>query len=783
MVRATILASLLLVSGGAGLLSSWLPDSLRASTQAAHEAVFDQYCYRCHSSTVPQGGINLRQLDFSNLAANGEVWEKVLRKLRTGEMPPAGRWRPDAEANEGLVAFIEGGRDRLAESAPNPGRATLHRLNRTEYANVIRDLLAIEIDSAELLPADDIGYGFDNIGDVLNLSPVLLERYLVAAGKISRLALGDVTMPPSFQTYEIPHGLVQSDRLSAELPLGSRGGAVFQHYFPVDADYDIAVLLQRGRFDAIMGMERDRDLDLRIDGERVKLFHIAADPSSGALGLANDPNAALKLRIPVRAGQHRIVATFLKDTILPEGVPPRQVERAFYEGVGGISIAGPYDVQGPGATESRSRIMICTPGEGLAPDACAQKIISKLARRAYRRPVEQDDLQQLLDLYRKGAEKDGFEAGIRLALQKILVSPEFIFRMEFDPSGAKPGQVYKVSDIEMASRLSFFLWSSIPDEELLSLAEKGQLFDAKVLEAQVRRMLANKRSRALVTNFAGQWLFLRNMARIQPDPQAFPSFDENLRRALGEETEKVLETMLREDRSVVDLLDNDFTFINQRLAQHYGIDGVYGGEFRRVTITDPRRRGLLGQGSILAVTSYPNRTAPTIRGKWVMEQILGSPPPPPPADVPSLKDDATTRNMNMRERMEQHRANPRCAVCHRAMDPLGFSLENFDGLGRWRDTMAGARIDASGVLPDGSKFDGPQGLRQILLAHKDRFIDTFTERLMTYALGRGVEEYDQPAIRKVTRAAAGDGARWSSIILGIVQSTPFQMRRASDDHL
>ena len=783
MFRAPILASLLLVSGGAGLFASWLPDSWRTSPQVAHQEVFDQYCYRCHSSTVPQGGINLRQLDFNQLGANGDVWEKVLRKMRTGEMPPAGRWRPDAEANEALVKFIEGGRDKLAETTPNPGRATLHRLNRTEYANVIRDLLAVEIDSAELLPADDIGYGFDNIGDVLNLSPVLLERYLVAAGKISRLALGDVTMPPSFQTYEVPHGLVQTDRLSADLPLGSRGGAVLQHYFPVDADYDIAVLLQRGRFDGIMGMERDRDLDLRIDGERVRLFHIAADPSGGGLGLANDPNTSLKLRIPVRAGPHRIVATFLKDTILPEGVPPRQVERAFYEGVGGVSVAGPYDVQGPGTTESRSRILTCRPSEGLAADACAEKIISNLARRAYRRPVDGDDRRQLIDLYRKGAQKEGFEAGIRLALQKILVSPEFIFRMEFDPAGAKPGQAYRVSHIEMASRLSFFLWSSIPDEELLALAEKGQLFDGKVLEAQVRRMLADPRSKSLVTNFAGQWLFLRNMARIQPDPQAFPSFDENLRRALGEETQLVLEAMLREDRSVVDLLDNDFTFINQRLARHYGIDGIYGGEFRRVAITDPRRRGLLGQGSVLAVTSYPNRTAPTIRGKWVMEQILGSPPPPPPADVPSLKDDATTRNMNMRERMEQHRANPTCAVCHRSMDPLGFSLENFDGLGRWRDTMAGVKIDASGVLPDGSKFDGPQGLWQILLSHKDQFVDTFSERLMTYALGRGVEEYDQPAIRKVTRAAARDGARWSSIILGIVQSTPFQMRRASDDHL
>ena len=783
MVRVPVLPVFLLLSASGGLLSYLWPETWSASPESAHQELFGEYCYRCHSSTVPQGGINLRQLDLKKLDVDGQIWEKVMRKLRTGEMPPAGRWRPDPAANKALIKYIEDTRDKLAETKPNPGRVTLHRLNRTEYGNVIRDLFSIEINAAELLPADDIGYGFDNIGDVLNLSPILLDRYLVAAEKISRLAIGDISIEPSFNTYEVPHGLVQIERLSQEIPLGSRGGATFQHYFPVDAEYDVAVMLQRGRFDGVMGMERDRDLDVRIDSARIKLFHIPSDTAAGGLGLKNDPNSLLKIRIPVEAGEHKITATFLKDTILPEGVPPRQVERAFYEGVGSISVAGPYNVTGHGTTESRSRIFVCNPGQGRTSEECAEKVISNFARAAYRRSVHTEDLKQLLTLYHQGAETGGFEGGIRLALQKILVSPEFIFRMEFDPVGATPGQTYKIDYFEMASRLSFFLWSSIPDEELLSHAEKGDLFDSMVLEAQVRRMLADKRSRALLSNFGGQWLFLRNMARIQPDPQAFPSFDENLRHSLAEETELVLETMLREDRSIVDLLDNDFTFINQRLARHYGIDGVYGTALRRVAITDPRRRGLLGQGSILAVTSYPNRTAPTIRGKWVMEQILGSPPPPPPADVPSLKDDATTRNMNMRERMEQHRANPSCAVCHRTMDPLGFALENFDGLGRWRDTVGGITIDASSVLPDGSKFDGPQGLRKVLLERKDQFIDTFTERLMTYALGRGVEEYDQPAIRRVTKAAADKGYSWSSIVLGIARSTPFQMRRASDDNL
>jgi hypothetical protein len=750
---------------------------------ATHRATLDLYCVGCHSGPTPFAGLNLEALNTSNLEENGAIWEKLLRKLRNREMPPAGMPRPDPAAYEALVKFIETERDRLAEVKPNPGRPTLHRLNRAEYANVIRDLLALEIDVAELLPADDAGYGFDNIGDVLSVSPLLMERYLLAAGRISRMAVGDTTLPASYQTYSLRPGLVQSDRMSEALPLGSRGGTSVRHRFPVDGEYEISVGLQRGRQDEFLGLERERKLDLRLDDQRLGLFTIAADPRGVVHGTGKDPDAHLKVRLPVKAGMRTLVATFLKDTVLTEGIiERRRDDQNFFEGVGSISVAGPYDVQGPGTTTSRDGIFLCRPDARVDEQACAEKILSSLARRAYRRPVATDDLPPLLALYRQGAQGGGFEAGVRLALQKILVSPEFLFRMEFDPPGAIPGSVHRISDIELASRLSFFLWSSIPDDELLAIAERGALSDAPVLEAQVRRMLADPRSQVLVKNFSGQWLYLRNIAGIQPDATSFPNFDENLRQALAQETELLIESTLREDRSVADLLNTDYTFVNQRLAEHYGIKGVYGSEFRRVALDDPKRHGLLGQASVLTVTSYPNRTAPTIRGKWVLEQLLGTPPPPPPPNVPSLKDDASTKTMTMRERMEQHRANPTCAVCHKMMDPIGFSLENFDGIGRWRDStgIGTGPIDTSGVLPDGTAFDGPAGLRDVLVSKRDLFVETFTERLLTYALGRGVEQYDSPVIRKITREAAADNQRWSSIILGIAKSAPFQMRRTND---
>jgi hypothetical protein len=796
MLRTRALASTTLALAGAVFFSAvTLPAQIASPASAtpsvaatAHRATLDKYCISCHKAPTPVAGLRLDTLDTANFETNGATWEKLARKLRNREMPPAGMPRPDATTYDTLVKYIETGRDRLAQVKPNPGRPTLHRLNRTEYGNAVHDLLVLEIDVAELLPADDIGYGFDNIGDVLQVSPVLLERYLSAARKISRAAVGDPTVPVSYQTYDVPHGLIQRDRVSESAPVGSRGGTVVRHLFPVDGDYEISVTLQRNREYEYLGLERERKLDLRLDDQRLQLFTIAANPKKVVLGAGTPPDAHLKIRVPVMAGTRELAATFLKDTVLKEGIIERVRDddvTMYFEGVASISVAGPFNVQGPGDTVSRDRIFVCHPSSAAEQEACANKILSNLAHRAYRRPVRAGDMTQLLALYTAGAQNGGFEAGVRLALQKILVSPDFLFRAEVDPPGAARGSVYKISDIELASRLSFFLWSSIPDDQLLAVAEGGRLSDPVVLQAQVKRMLADPRSQALVENFSGQWLFLRNIARISPDTTTYPYFDENLRQALAKETELLIESQVREDHDVADLLSTDYTFLNQRLAEHYGIKGVYGNEFRRVKLEDPNRYGLLGQASILAVTSYPNRTAPTIRGKWVLEQLLGTPPPPPPPNVPSLKDDTTTQKLTMRQRMEQHRANPTCAVCHRMMDPLGFALENFDGLGGWRNSVApgSGPIDSSGALPDGTKFNGPAGLREVLMRKRDLFVETFTERLLTYALGRGLEEYDNAALRKITRDAAADNHKWSAIILGIVKSTPFQMRRVSDGDL
>jgi hypothetical protein len=787
-----------MVLAGAVFLRAAVPGENSSTAAAiAQSPTFDQhsvwqtwkiYCDTCHFGPKARAGVNLESLDLANLDSNGALWEKVLRKLRGREMPPPGAPRPDADTYMSLVKAIESERDRLSDVRPNPGRPTLHRLNRAEYANAIRDLLALEVDVSEMLPTDDAGYGFDNIGDVLTVSPSLLERYLLTAGKISRQAVGDVAMPPAYQTYDIPHGLRQDDRMSKDLPVGSRGGTAVNHLFPVDGEYEISLGLQRGRADEILGTGRERKLDLRFDDQRLELFTIAPTGRRANINTATgtDPEANLKVRLPVKAGTHTLAAAFLKDSVMQEGILFKQradAVQAHFEGVGSISVGGPFNVQGPGATPSRDKIFICHPTAATEEQACAEKIIAGVAHRAYRRPIAADDLPQLIALYRQGAEIGGFESGVRLALQKILVSPEFIFRVELDPADAPAGIVHRISDIELASRLSFFLWSSIPDDELLAVAERGGLSDPSMLERQVRRMLADPRAQALVKNFVGQWLFLRNIPGIQPDVAAFTYFDDNLRKALAQETEMVVESSLHEDRSVVDLLKTDYTFVNQRLAEHYGIKGIYGNEFRRIAVTDPKRQGLLGHASLMAVTSYPNRTAPTIRGKWVLEQLFGSPPPPPPPNVPALKEEATSvKVLTMRERMEEHRASPQCAVCHRIMDPIGFALENFDGLGKWRDTYGEGGegpIDSSGVLPDGTAFDGPVGLRDILLSTKrDVFVENFTERLLTYALGRGVEEYDRPVIRKIVREASPDDHRWSSIILGIIKSKPFQMTQA-----
>jgi Protein of unknown function (DUF1592)/Protein of unknown function (DUF1588)/Protein of unknown function (DUF1585)/Protein of unknown function (DUF1587)/Protein of unknown function (DUF1595) len=792
MARTRALAALGVAVAGAVLLrAAVVPAENSASSAATDRPVsFDQhsawqtwklYCDTCHFGPKARAGVNLETLDLANLDRNGALWEKVLRKLRGREMPPPGAPRPDEATYQNLVSAIEGERERLIDAKPTPGRPTLHRLNRAEYHNVIRDLLALDVDVSELLPSDDAGYGFDNIGDVLTVSPALLEKYLLAAGKISRAAVGDTTMPPAYQTYDIPHALRQEDRMSDDMPIGSRGGTEVNHYFPVDGEYEISVGLQRGRADEIMGTGRERELDLRLDDQRLELFTIAASGRRANINTATgrvNLEANLKVRLPVKAGTHSIIATFEKDTVIQEGIIFRQradAVQAHFEGVGSISIAGPFDVQGPGTTPSRDKIFVCHPAAG-EEQACAEKILTNIAHHAYRRPISADDLPQLMALYKQGASTGGFESGVRLALQKVLVSPEFIFRAELDPANTPAGTVHRLGDVELASRLSFFLWSSIPDDELLAVAERGQLSDPAMLEHQVQRMMADPRSQALVQNFIGQWLFLRNIPKMQPDLTAFTYFDDNLRRALEKETELVVANEMRQDHSVVNLLTTDYTFVNQRLAEHYGIEGIYGTEFRRIAITDPKRFGLLGQASIMAVTAYPNRTAPTIRGKWVLEQLLGTPPPPPPPNVPALKIDENQKVLTMRQRMEEHRVSPQCAVCHRIMDPIGFALDNFDGLGKWRDTEGEEVIDPSGVLPDGTPFDGPQGLRDVLVHQKrDVFVENFTERLLTYALGRGTEEYDQPVVRKIAREAGAKNYRWSAIILGIVQSKPFLM--------
>ena len=780
-----------------------------------YRALLDRYCVTCHNEKLLTAGLSLSNVDTGNVGEDAEVWEKVAGKLRTGEMPPAGMPRPDQPTYDAFAKYLVTELDRAAEANLNPGRPAVQRLNRAEYTNAIRDLLALDINAELLLPADDSSYGFDNIGDVLTVSPTLLERYMSAATKISRFAIGDPAIGPGAETYEVSPRLVQRDRVSERLPFGSRGGIAIRHHFPLDGEYTIKILLQRDRVLDIRGLAEPHQIDVRLDGETIRQFTVGGEGKSksqengqGQYGSESGDNgqesyertadANLEFRFSAKAGTRMVGITFLDRNPKPEGVLRRLVAASQYvqnddvPGVGVVTITGPYNTIGPGETPSRSRVFMCRPA-GSAPgnpagsnengeQQCARRILSTLARHAYRRPVTDIDVQTLLGFYQAGRNKGGFEAGIGLALRRMLVSPEFLFRVERDPAGVAPNTAYRISDLELASRLSFFLWSSIPDDELLDLAERGQLKDSAVLERQVLRMLADARSRALVSNFAGQWLYLRNMLQVVPDPEAFPDFDENLRNAFHRETELFFESMLREDRSVLDLLDADYTFLNERLARHYQIPNIYGNHFRRVKLSDERRGGLVGQGSILTVTSYPSRTSPTFRGKWLLENILGAPPPPPPDNVPSLPDRGKDgKILSVREQMEAHRVNPACAGCHARMDPLGFALENFDAIGRWRTTIGNnIPVDSSGVLPDGTKFQGPAELRKVLLSRREELVATVTEKLLTYALGRGMEYTDAPAIRRIVRETAPSEHRWSSLILQIVQSTPFQMRRSQE---
>jgi hypothetical protein len=734
------------------------------------------YCITCHNETLKTAGLMLDQANKSDIHADAATWEKVARRLRARSMPPQGLPRPDESEYEYLIECLEGELDRTAAVDPNPGRSIPHRLNRAEYTNAVRDIFDLEIDAEKLLPNDAASrYGFDNIADILTLSPVLMERYLSAAKTISRMAVGDQDSGPVIETYMIPDKLKQQERLSKDLPFGSNGGVAIDHYFALDGEYVVKVRLRRlitGLYaNQIIGFEEPREMDIRLDGTLVANFSV------GGEGVTDDH---LEVRLPIKAGMHTLGVSFLRNRLKQEGIVNRLAGTEFGEGVGWVDVEGPYNISGVGETPSRNKIFSCRPVRNSEDIDCARAIITTLSRNAYRRPVSGEDIEPLLALYQSGNEDDGFENGIQLAIQGILVSPKFLFRVEEEPAGIKSGTAYNISDLELASRLSFFLWSSVPDAPLLKLAEQDNLREPDTLHKEVKRMLADPRSRALVENFASQWLHVRNLDLLSPpDPNAFPEYNHNLKEAFRTEIELLFEYVIKEDRSIADFLSADYSFLNERLAEHYGIPGVYGSHFRRVSLPEEHRWGLLGKGSILTVTSYATRTSPTLRGKWVLDNILGTPPPPPPPDVPSLKETAETKKLSMKERMELHRTNPVCASCHSLMDPLGLALENFDAIGSYRELNADqSPIDATGKLPNGTEFDGPAELREALWQIREQFIGTFIERMLTYALGRGIEYYDMPAVRQIKREAAKQDYRWSSIVMQVVESQPFQMRRS-----
>jgi mono/diheme cytochrome c family protein len=769
----------------------------------------DQYCVSCHNDRLKTAGLSLEQVAVDRVGPNAEIWEKVAMKISSGLMPPLGRPRPDPGQASAFVAALYERLDEAALAAPDPGRPVTHRLNRTEYANAINDLFALEIDPRTVLPADDTDqHGFDNNGEVLSLSPTLLERYLSAARKISRLALGHPGPTTSIDTYSVSKLMTQEDRASEQLPFGTRGGTAITHTFPVDGEYALTIRLQKTLYSTVRGLAQPHDLEVRLDRRQIKQFTVGGapitpPPLSFAATLswspeweayANHADADLKLRFATTAGAHIVGVAFSRKVWEPEDVqqPPRsgwafETDETYdgNPGIESVTIEGPFLAAGASDTPSRRRIFVCRPGTGNdtagGETACARRILTPLARRAYRRPLADEDVDTLMTFFEAGRRNGDFEAGIETALQRLLVSPDFLFRIEVEPERVAPGAPYRITDVELASRLSFFLWSSGPDEELLDLASRGVLRNPVILTRQVQRLLADSRSSALVKNFAAQWLQLRDLRGVVPDPDLFPEFDENLREAFRQETELFLDSQIRANAGITDLLTADYTFVNERLARHYQIPGIYGSRFRRVTLDGSSHRGgLLGQGSLLTVTSYPNRTSPVLRGKWLLENILGTPPPPPPPDVPALKEKgANGERQSVRERLQEHRKNAVCATCHSQMDPLGFALEHYDAVGQYR-TLDEARtpIDASGALPGGASFEGLPGLQSVLLERRQQFVGTVSERLLSFALGRGVEYYDRATLRRIVRNAAAGGYRWSAIITGIIESTPFQMRRA-----
>jgi hypothetical protein len=749
----------------------------------------NKYCVTCHNSRAKTAGLALDALDVAHVGADAAIWEKVARKLRSGAMPPAGARRPDQATSDAMLAWLETSLDSAAAATPNPGRAVAHRLNRAEYANAVRDLLAVDIDPATLLPPDDSAQGFDNVADALALSPSLVEGYLTAAGRISAIAVGDPSIGPSSQTFHVRGDASQSEHVEG-LGLGTRGGLLARATLPLDGEYVIKVKLLQTNLGSVRGLQSADQLEITVDGERVHLASIGgpADYSAApdnATDVANAIEARLQVRVSAKAGPRSIGAAFLQKASAEGGNRLQSFLRTTLIAtdhlglphVESVTITGPFNVKGSGDTPSRRRIFTCVPAASSDEPRCARTIITALAHRGFRRPPTSAEIDRVLDFYKRGRQGQDFDRGIQMAIRGILASPKFLVRVEQDPSSTARGAPYRVSDVELASRLSFFLWSSIPDDELLKVAEAGKLSDRSVLHTQVRRMLADARSAALVSNFAGQWLYLRNVRTAEPDKNEFPDFDDNLRQSFQRETELFFDSIIREDRSVLDLLTADYTFVNERLARHYRMPGVYGSRFRRVKVADEARRGLLGQGSILMVTSHADRTSPVVRGKWILDNLLGAPPPPPLPDAGPLKEKADDgKPHSVRERMEEHRANPICATCHKLMDPIGFSLENFDAVGAWRSCESDVPIDASGQLADGTLVDGVVALRTAILKRPEIFVDTMTEKMLTYALGRGLMYYDFPVARGIVRQSARSDYRFSSLVMGIVDSLPFQMR-------
>jgi hypothetical protein len=794
---------IILACAAAGLLGII---GLDANQQAAalDRSVLDRYCVTCHNERLKTAGLMLDKIDLSQLAGQAPVLEKVILKLRSGQMPPAGRPRPDEAAVDTFVTALENSLDRAA--SPNPGRVAAHRLNRLEYVTAVHDLLALDIDPS-LLPADSPGVGFDNNADALSVTPSLMNRYMAAASKVSRLAIGDPSITPTIQVYQTSEFAPQDVRVSEDAPFGTHGGLTVRHAFPLDGEYVFKLRMQRNTIgDTIRGIDDEQEIEVRIDHVLTQRFTVGGKYKGYDPGLVNGApeddlegqklhtyrltaDEPLEFRLRVDAGTRLVTAAFTdRAPSLSENVPlvPASPRRSFFTddaghpGIERIVVSGPYTSSAPKDTPSRRRIFVCQPATGGSSadrERCARDILSTLARRAYRRPVTRADVDELVDLYKQGSRDGGFEGGIGLALETLLWSPAFLIRMERDPGGAAAGTAYRLSDLELASRLSFFLWKSIPDDDLLTAAAQGRLKDPAILRAQAVRMLRDPKARRWMDDFVGQWLTVRNIHGHDPDPDTFREFDDGLREAMAAETELFFESQVREDHGLLDLLRADYTFLNARLAQHYGVAGVYGSHFRKVTVTDPARRGLLGHASVLTVTSYADRTSVVLRGKWVLENLLGAPPPPPPANVPPLPENARgAPPKSLRERMEQHRASPVCATCHASMDPLGFALENFDATGRWRETDAGAPIDAVSTTASGMKVAGPAGFREYLLGRHDEFVSTLTKKLLEYAIGRSLEYYDEPVVRRLVRDASRTDYRWSSLILGIVESVPFQMR-------